>query len=71
MHIHQVSKSDYSSAVRTTYLGRVEQSRRNALKAQEQISITDQSITVGTLLDETDCKILLDSGAINIFISKQ
>ena len=48
--IHHVSQLfDNSSAISTTYLGRIEISREDAFKAQEQFSLTDQSITVGTL----------------------
>ena len=38
------------------------------MKAQEQLSITDQSMTVSALLDGTHYKILLDSRS---FMSKQ
>ena len=69
--IHRGGQFDDSSIVSATYLGRTERSRGDAMKAQEQFSITDQSTTVGTLLDDTDCKILLDSGATKNFMSKQ
>ena len=41
--IHQVSQSGESSAACTIYLGKVEMSREDALKAQHQFSLTDQS----------------------------
>ena len=53
------------------YFCRTDRSRKDAIKAQEQFSITDQSTTVSTLLDGTDYQILLDSGATKSFMSKQ
>ena len=69
--IQQVSQFDYCSVISTTYLGRTGSSRRDATTIQEQFSITDQSMTVGTLLDCPDCKIPLDSSATKSFMSKQ
>ena len=63
---HQISQSDDSGAISTTYLGRNGRSRGDDIKAQEQFSIIDQSTTVGTLLDGTDCKIFLDSDATKV-----
>ena len=70
-YIHQVGQFDESIAVGTTYLGKVEMQREDSLKAQEQFSLADQSTTMATLPDGTDCKILLDSGNIKSFMSKQ
>ena len=69
--IHQISQFDDSNTVSTTYLGRTEKLTGDTIKVQEQFSITDQSITVGILLDGTDCKILLDYDATKNFTSKQ
>ena len=69
--IHQVSQFDDSSAVSTTYLGKTDKMRKNVIKAQEQFSITYHCTIVGTLLDGTECKILLDSGGTKSFMSKQ
>ena len=65
--IHQVSQFDDSNAVSTTYLDRIERARWEIIKCQELFLIKDQSTAVGTLLDSTDCKLLLDSGAIKGF----
>ena len=46
------------------------QYKENIIKLQEQCSITDHPTTIGTLLDGTECKILLDSGASKSFMSK-
>ena len=56
--IHGRSQLDESSTVTTTYLGIIEMSRKDALKVQEQFLLTDQSTTMGTLPDGTDCRIL-------------
>ena len=69
--LHQASQFDESSALRTTYLGKVEKSREDVLKVHEQFSPTYQSATMGTLLYYTDCKIFLDKGASMSFMSKQ
>ena len=46
-------------------------SRRDALKAQDQLSTTDQFTTMGTLVDGTVCNLHLDSGAVKSIMSKQ
>ena len=46
-------------------------SREDTLKAQEQLLITDQFTTMGTLLDGIDCKILLDSCTTKSIMLKQ
>ena len=71
MQIHQVSQFDDSSTVSTTYLGKTDRTRKDVIKVQEQFSVTNHSTIEGTLLDGTDCKILLDIGASKIFMSKQ
>ena len=66
-----MSQCDESSAVSTIYLGKTDKTKKNIIKVQEQFSITDHYTTVGTLLDGTECKIHLDSGATKSFMSKQ
>ena len=68
--MHQVSQFDESSDLSTTYLNKVEMSREDALKAQEQFSLVDQSTAVGTLQDDIDGNIPLDSGATMNFMLK-
>ena len=41
------------------------------MEAQEHFSLTDQSRTIGTLLDYTHCNTPPDSGGTNSFMSKQ
>ena len=68
---HQVRQFDESSVVCITYLGKVNMSREDVPKAQEQFLLTDQSTTIGTLLGGTTYKIYLDSGGTKSFMSKQ
>ena len=70
VQIHLVSQFNDSSTESTTYLGKTDRRGKGVMKAQEQFSVTDQSTTKGTLLDGTDCKILLDSGATKGFMSE-
>ena len=51
-------------------LGKVNVKREDFPKAQEQFSLTDQSTSIGTLLDGTDYKILQDSGSYQEFYVK-
>ena len=47
-----------------------EMSREDSLKAQEQFLLTDQSTAMDILLDGTNCKILVGSGAGNNVLPK-
>ena len=69
--IRYIIQFNESSVVRTTYLGKVEMCREDALMEQEQFSLSDQYITMTTLLDGTNCYIILDSGATKGCMSKQ
>ena len=40
------------------------------LKAEERFPTSEQGYTVGKLLDEAECQILLDTGASKSFMSK-
>ena len=42
--------------------------KEDAIRAQEQLSLRDHSTTIGTILDGTDCKMLLGSGATKFYI---
>ena len=54
----------------TTYLGKVDRSKNNKIKAKESFPISEQGYTIGKLLDGTECQILLDTGASKLFMSK-
>ena len=51
-------------------LGRVDITRASKIKVEEKFPISEQGYTVGKLLDGTECKILLDTGASKSFMLK-
>ena len=59
-----------SSDLSTTYLGKTEMTRATKLKAEEMFTISEQICMVGKLLDDTKCKILLDTGACKSYMLK-
>ena len=65
---NQVSQFYEPSAGNTTYLGKVNMTSQDAVRAQEQYTLKDHSKITGTLLDGTNCEILLDRGAVKRFI---
>ena len=64
------TRFDENSDLSTTYLGGLDITRTNKIKAEEKLSISEQGYTIGKLLDETGCQILLDTGASKSFMSK-
>ena len=55
----------------TTYLGKTEHKEgQDKLKAEESFPIPENGYTLGRLLDDTKCQLLLDMGAIKSFMSK-
>ena len=67
IHTHRF---DENSELSTTYLGQVKKNRDTKFKAEERFPITGQGFTSGKLLDGTDCRILLDTGATKSYMSK-
>ena len=61
---------DENSDLSTTYLGRIDMTRLDKIKAKEKVPISEQGYTVGKLLDGMECQILLDMGASKSFMSK-
>ena len=61
---------DKKPDLRTTYLGKVDKSKNNKIKAEESFPISEQGYNMGKLLDGTECQILLDIGASKSFMSK-
>ena len=57
-----MSQFNESSAVSTTYLGKTDKTRKNVIRVKGQFSVMD------TLLDGTENKTLLDSGATKRFM---
>ena len=62
---------DENSDLGTTYLGKVDKSKKTPKpNAEESFPISEQGYTMGKLLDGTECQILLDTGASKSFMSK-
>ena len=68
--ISQVTRFDENTDLSTTYLGRIDQTRKSIIKAEESFPIPGQGYTVGKLADKTDCNILMDTGASQLYMSK-
>ena len=68
--ILSTTQFDENSDLSTTYLGKVDESKNDKIKAEESFPILEQECTVGELLDGTECQILLDMGAKKSFMSK-
>ena len=64
------SKFDENSDLSTTYLGQTNMTRNTKIKAKERFPITGQGFASGKLLDDTECQILLDTGATKSYMSK-
>ena len=64
------TRFDEKSDLSTIYLGRIDMTRANKIKAEENFPISEQVYAVGKLLDGTGCQILLDTGASQSFMSK-
>ena len=45
-------------------------SRKSVIRAEESFPISGQGYTVGKLADKTDCNILIDTGASQLYMSK-
>ena len=68
--ISQVTRFDENTDLCMTYLGRIGQTRKSVIKAEESFQISGQGYTVGKLADMTNCNILIDTGAIQSYMSK-
>ena len=66
----QATRFDESTDLSTTYLGRINQTRKSMKRAEESFPISGQVYTVGKLSDKTDCSILIDTGAGQSYMSK-
>ena len=65
--IVNTTRSDENSDLSTTYSGKSDRSRNDKLKAEESFPISEQGYMLGKLLDRTECKLLLDTGASKSF----
>ena len=68
--ISQVTRFDESTDLSTTYLGRINQTKKSVIRAEVCFPISGQGYTVGKLSDKTDCSILIDTGASQSCMSK-
>ena len=64
------NKFNENSDLSTTYLGQIKMMRDAKIKAEERFPITGQGFASGKLLDGTECKILLETGATKSYMSK-
>ena len=68
--IVNTTRFDENSNLSMTYLGRLNKTRSDKLKAEELFPISEHGYTLGKLLDVTECQLLLDTGTSKSFISK-
>ena len=68
--ISQVTRFDESTDLSMTYLGRIGQTGKSVIRAEENFPILGQGYTLGKLSDKTDCNILIDTGASQSYMSK-
>ena len=67
--ILSTTRFDENSDLSTAYLGKVDKSKNNEIKAEESFPILEQGYTMGNCWIE-QCQILLDTGASKSFMSK-
>ena len=64
------TRFDENSDLCTTYLGRIDTTRTSKIEAEEIFPISEQGYAIRKLLDGTECKIILDTGASKSLMSK-
>ena len=65
-----MTRFDENTDLSTTYLGKIGQTRKGVITAEESFPISGQGYTIGKLADKTDCNILLDTGTSQPYMSK-
>ena len=70
IEISWATRFDESTDLSTTYLGKTGMTREEIIKAEEKFPISGQGYTHGKLLDNTECSILIDTGASKSIMSK-
>ena len=68
--ISQAIKFDESTDLSAIYLGRVGQTRKSVIRAEESFPISGRGYAIGNLSDKTDCNILVDTGASQSYMSQ-
>ena len=56
--VFNTTRFDENSDLSMTYLGRVDMTRANKIKAEERFPISEQGYMEGNLLDGKECQIL-------------
>ena len=64
----RATRFDESTDLSTTYLGKMDMTRDMIIKAEEKFLISVQGYTNGKLLDNTECSILIYTGASIIYV---
>ena len=70
MEISQTTRFDESTDLSTTYLGKTDMTKDQINKVEEKFPISGQGCMHGKLLDNTECNILIDTGASMSCMSK-
>ena len=65
-----MTKFDESTDLSTTYLGRTDMTREYVIRAEEKFPISGQGYMSSKILDQTECSILIDTGASKSYMSK-
>ena len=68
--ISQATRFDERTDLSTSYLGKTNMTRDMIIKAEEKFPISGQGYTNGKLLDNTECNILIDTGATKSYMLK-
>ena len=68
--IPQATRYDEINDLSTTYLGKTNETGECVMQAEEKFPISGQGYTNGKLLDQTECSILIDTGASKAYMSK-
>ena len=67
--ISRATRFDESTDLSTAYLGKTDMTRDMIIKAEGKFSISGQGYTNGRLLDNTECSILIDTGASRSYMT--
>ena len=70
MEVLNTTRFDESSDLSTTYLHRTDVTRTSKVNAEELFFISDHGYTERTLLDSTECRVLVDTGTSKSYMSK-
>ena len=70
MDVVYTNRFDESSDLSTTHLGKTTMTWETKIKVEEKFPISGQGYTLGKLLDNMECQILLDTGTSKSYMSK-